>query len=82
MEQEIKGGYEMRLAGGVRAFCPFSHLRPAPAGEPAGGVGQTLAFKITEFREKGRGIVVSHRAILEEERRRRRETLRRTLREG
>lgn len=82
LEKEIKGGYEVRLAGGVRAFCPFSQLglrRQDPAEVP---VGQTRSFKITRFEEQGRNIVVSHREILEEERRRQREALRETLHEG
>jgi small subunit ribosomal protein S1 len=82
LEQEIKGGYEVKLAGGVRAFCPFSQLGMRRQDSPQDALGQNLSFKITEFRDKGRSIVVSHRAILEEERRRQRETLRRTLREG
>jgi len=82
IEQEIKGGYEVRLPGGVRAFCPFSQLGQRRTEDPAAAVGLTLPFRIAEFSGKGRTIVVSHRAILEEERRRRREELRRTLREG
>jgi small subunit ribosomal protein S1 len=82
VEQEIKGGYEVRLPGGVRAFCPFSQLGLRRQESPQEAIGQTLSFKISQFGEKGRGIVVSHRAILEEERRRQREALRRTLREG
>lgn len=77
LEQEIKGGYEVKLAGGVRAFCPFSQLGLRRQDSPQEALGQTLHFRITEFRDKGRSIVVSHRAILEEERRRQRETLRR-----
>lgn len=82
VEQEIKGGYEVKLPGGVRAFCPFSQLGLRRQENPQEALGQTLPFKITQFGEKGRSIVVSHRAILEEQRRQRREDLRRTLREG
>lgn len=82
LEQEIKGGYEVKLAGGARAFCPFSQLGLRRQDTPQEALGQTLFFTITEFREKGRSIVVSHRAILEEERRRQRAALRKTLREG
>jgi small subunit ribosomal protein S1 len=82
IEQEIKGGFEVRLPGGARAFCPFSQLGLRRQENVQEAVGQTLEFKITQFGEKGRGIVVSHRAILEEQRRQRREELRRTLREG
>jgi small subunit ribosomal protein S1 len=81
LEQEIKGGYEVKLPGGVRAFCPFSQLGLRREEGPE-ALGQSLSFRITQFGEKGRNIVVSHRAILEEEQRRRRETLKKTLKEG
>jgi small subunit ribosomal protein S1 len=82
LELETKGGYEVKLPGGVRAFCPFSQLGLRRQEHPEEVIGQSLAFKITKFEEKGRTIVVSHRAILEEEQRRRREALRKTLKEG
>ena len=81
IEAEIKGGFEVKLSGNVRAFCPFSQtgLRQA---EPAELIGQSLSFKITQFSEHGRNIVVSHRAILDEERALQRDSLRETLKEG
>lgn len=82
VEKEIKGGFEVRLAGQTRAFCPFSQmgLRRTEAAEQ--WLGRTLPFRITQYGEQGRNIVVSHRAVLEEERERRREGLRDSLREG
>jgi small subunit ribosomal protein S1 len=82
LEKEIKGGFEVRLGGGVRAFCPFSQLGLRRGEDSGESVGQTLTFMITQFGEKGRNIVVSHREIVEEERRARREELKGTLREG
>lgn len=81
IEKEIKGGFEVKLAGNVRAFCPFSQtgLRQL---EPAELIGQSLSFKISQFSENGRNIVVSHRAILDEERELLRIGLRETLKEG
>ena len=81
IEKEIKGGFEVKLAGNARAFCPFSQtgLRLA---EPADLIGQSLPFKISQFSERGRNIVVSHRAILDEEREQLRVGLRETLKEG
>ena len=81
IESEIKGGFEVKLTGNVRAFCPFSQsgLRQA---DPADLIGQSLSFKITQFSERGRNIVVSHRAILDEERALLRDSLRETLKEG
>ncbi|OEU74837.1 MAG: 30S ribosomal protein S1 [Desulfuromonadales bacterium C00003093] len=81
IEKEIKGGFEVMLAGNVRAFCPYSQtgLRQV---EPADMIGQSLSFKITQFSERGRNIVVSHRVILDEEREQQRAGLRDTLKEG
>ena len=82
IEKEIKGGYEVKLPGGVRAFCPFSQLGRGrqDAGETL--IGQSVPVRITQFGEQGRNIVVSRREILEEERRQLRAALRETLREG
>lgn len=82
IEKEIKGGYEIRLPGGVRAFCPFSQLGLRRQENPEELLEQTLSFKISQFSEQGRNIVVSHREIVEEERRHQREALRDTLKEG
>ena len=81
IEKEIKGGFEVKLSGSVRAFCPFSQtgLRQT---EPAELIGQSLAFRITQFSERGRNIVVSHRVILDEQREEQRASLRETLKEG
>ncbi len=81
IEKEIKGGFEVKLAGNARAFCPFSQtgLRQV---EPADLIGQCLSFKISQFSENGRNIVVSHRAILDEERAVLQVELRKTLKEG
>jgi small subunit ribosomal protein S1 len=82
VEKEIKGGFEVKIAGNVRAFCPYSQMgiRTGQHAEPT--VGQNLTFHIIEYGEKGRNILVSHRAVLEEERRKRKEALRETLQEG
>jgi small subunit ribosomal protein S1 len=82
IEKEVKGGYEIKLPGGVRAFCPFSQLGLRRQEAPDTVTGQTLAFRISQFGEQGRNIVVSHREIIEEERRRQREAWKTTLREG
>lgn len=82
IEKEIKGGYEIRLPGGVRAFCPFSQLGMRRQENPEEVLGQDLTFRISQFSEQGRNIVVSHRDIQEEERKQLRESLRETLKEG
>jgi len=66
VEREVKGGYEVRL-GRQRAFCPISQIdvRGADAIPHAGNVYQ---FRIIEYKEGGKNIVVSRRVLLEEER--------------
>jgi small subunit ribosomal protein S1 len=81
VEKEIKGGYDVRLPGGVRAFCPHSQASLRREGAE-GLVGSHLSFRITQYGERGRNIVVSHRAIVEEERQKQREKMKETLREG
>jgi small subunit ribosomal protein S1 len=67
VEREIKGGFEVRI-GHKRAFCPFSQI-DLTRGEPAVHVGRVYEFRIVEYKEGGRNIVVSRRAILEEQER-------------
>ncbi len=82
VEKEIKGGYEVRIAGTQRGFCPYSQSGLRRTDSPEQFVGRHLPFRITQYDERGRNIVLSHRAIIEEERQKQREALRETLREG
>jgi len=81
VEKEIKGGYEVRLAGSLRAFCPYSQMA-LRGGAPEQFLEKNLPFRVAQFSEGGRNIVLSHRALLEEERRKQREELQKSLREG
>lgn len=82
IEKEVKGGYEIKLPGNVRAFCPFSQLGLRRQDDSADIAGTTLSFRISQFSEQGRNIVVSHRVILDEERRQQKAELMKTLKEG
>ena len=82
IEKEIKGGFEVKIAGGLRGFCPFSQMGLQRIENSKDLIGQQYVFRITEYGEKGRNVVLSHRAILEEERQRQREELKGTLHEG
>jgi small subunit ribosomal protein S1 len=57
------------MIGAVRAFCPVSQLELRPVADPAAYVGQKLQFRVTRFEEDRRGpnVVVSRRALLEED---------------
>lgn len=63
-----KGGLEVDLKG-VRAFCPISQVELRPVADPSVYVGQRLTFRVTRYEDDRRGpnIVLSRRALLEEE---------------
>lgn len=82
VEQEIKGGYQIRLGGSTRAFCPFSQIALRRSDDHESLVGSRLTFRITDYGERGRNIVVSRRVLLEEEQQRLREAVWATLEEG
>jgi small subunit ribosomal protein S1 len=82
VEKEVKGGFEVRVAGDFRAFCPFSQMGLFRVATPADWIGKRLSFRIIEYGERGRNVVVSHRALLEEEQAKQKEALKETLREG
>lgn len=69
IEKEIKGGYEVKLGGTARAFCPFSQIALRRVENPESLIGTRVAFRITDYAENGRNIVVSRRSLLEEEQR-------------
>nr|WP_225409317.1 S1 RNA-binding domain-containing protein [Stigmatella hybrida] len=74
-----KGGVEVAI-GDVRAFCPISQLDLRFVEKPDQFIGEKLTFRVTEVRE--RNVVLSRRALLEEEQRKQAEQTRKTLAEG
>ena len=78
IDKVIKGGYEVRI-GGQRAFCPISQIDTRFTADPGVHDGQVYTFRIIEFKEGGKDLVISRRAILEEEERERAEEVRRTV---
>jgi small subunit ribosomal protein S1 len=80
--REIKGGFEVKIGGSVRAFCPFSQMGIRREENQADYIGKSMTFKIAEYGEDGRNIVLSRKSILEDEKRLRRESLKETLKEG
>jgi small subunit ribosomal protein S1 len=67
VENAIKGGYEVRIAR-ERAFCPLSQIDIVRTADPAMHLGKTYTFRIIEYKDGGKSIVVSRRKQLEEER--------------
>jgi small subunit ribosomal protein S1 len=52
---------------GVRAFCPLSQIALRFVEDPQVFRDQTLQFKIIRYSDQGRNIVLSRRALLEQE---------------
>ncbi|HNU92290.1 MAG TPA: S1 RNA-binding domain-containing protein [Spirochaetota bacterium] len=75
------GGYRVSLSG-IECFCPFSQMDLKSPSNPEDLVGKSFAFKVSRVTEKGRNIVLSRRALLEETRRRRENELRESLKVG
>src|SRR5918994_1137923 len=65
VERAVKGGYEVRI-GRQRAFCPASQIDTLRT-EPSVHEGRVYEFRIVEYKEGGKNLVVSRRALLEEE---------------
>jgi small subunit ribosomal protein S1 len=68
VERAVKGGYEVRIAR-QRAFCPMSQIDIVRNANPAEHEGRVYAFRIIEYKNGGRNLIVSRRALLEEEQR-------------
>jgi small subunit ribosomal protein S1 len=66
--QPVKGGYEVRVAR-ERAFCPLSQIDVVRTDDPNAHVGKTYAFRIIEYKNGGKDVVLSRRKVLEDEQR-------------
>src|SRR2546425_2233707 len=64
VERAVKGGYEVRIAR-QRAFCPISQIDILRT-DPSAHEGQVYEFRIIEYKDGGKNLVVSRRALLEE----------------
>ena len=78
IEREVKGGFEVRI-GRSRGFCPFSQIDVVRGTDPAQHLGKVYAFRITEYKEGGRNLIVSRRALLEDEQRAQADEVRKTI---
>ncbi len=65
VERAVKGGFEVTIAR-QRAFCPFSQIDTVRT-EPAAHEGRVYEFRIIEYKDGGKNLVVSRRALLEEQ---------------
>jgi small subunit ribosomal protein S1 len=68
VDKVVKGGYEVRIAR-ERAFCPLSQIDIVRTADPAVHEGRVYAFRIIEYKDGGKNVVVSRRKHLEEQQR-------------
>lgn len=80
--ERVKGGFTVELNSSVRAFLPGSLVDVRPLRDPGMIEGKELDFKIIKMDQKRNNIVVSRRAVIEEEAGSERQTLLETLQEG
>lgn len=74
-----KGGYTVEVLG-KRAFCPSSQMEVLGEGEEV--AGRTMQFLVLRIENRGRNIIVSHRALLDREREENLQKVLATIQEG
>jgi small subunit ribosomal protein S1 len=77
VERAVKGGFEVQI-GRQRAFCPISQIDIVRT-DATPHEGRVYRFRIVEYKDGGRNVVVSRRALLEEEQRANAEEVRRSI---
>ena len=91
--QPVKGGYEVRVARGPstgsgspraesrgeRAFCPLSQIDVVRTEDPAVHVGKTYAFRVIEYKNGGKDVVLSRRKVIEDEQRANADQMRKSI---
>ena len=78
---KVKGGFTVEI-GLIRAFLPGSLVDVRPVRDTAYLEGKELEFKVIKLDQKRNNVVVSRRAVVEEEYSAEREALLETLAEG
>lgn len=79
--ERVKGGFTVSV-NSIRAFLPGSLVDVRPVRDPSFLEGKELGFKIIKMDKKRSNIVVSRRAVVEEESGSEREALLENLQEG
>jgi small subunit ribosomal protein S1 len=78
VEKAVKGGYEVRIAR-ERAFCPLSQIDIVRTADPAVHEGKRYTFRVIEYKNGGKDVVLSRRKHLEEEQRASAEAIRKSI---
>ncbi len=80
VSKELKGGFEIIISGGMRAFCPYSQMGIRRDENKEAYIGASMIFFIIECDR--RDVVLSRREIVEKERQEKIVELKATLQEG
>jgi len=80
IDSRVKGGLSVDI--GVPAFLPYSQIDLRPVRDLDAMIGQTFDFKVLKYNRRRNNVVISRRAIMEDERKKLREEMRSTLEEG
>ena len=78
---ETKGGYNVSISNN-RCFCPASQMDIKRTDNPEDLINSSFLFKIIQYSEKGKNIILSRRALLEETRQENEEKLKESLKEN
>lgn len=81
LQGKVKGGFTVDMDG-IRAFLPGSLVDMRPVRDVAHLEGKELEFKVIKLDQRRNNVVVSRRAVLEEENSAEREELLASLQEG
>ncbi|TVS17213.1 MAG: S1 RNA-binding domain-containing protein, partial [Gammaproteobacteria bacterium] len=81
LQGKVKGGFTVDVDG-IRAFLPGSLVDMRPVRDVAHLEGKELEFKVIKLDQRRNNVVVSRRAVLEEENSAEREALLESLQEG
>ena len=77
----VKGGFSVEMDN-VRAFLPSSLVDVRPVRDPGYLEGKSLEFKVIKLDQRRNNVVVSRRAVVEQEYSEEREALLESLQEG
>ncbi|ADH86234.1 30S ribosomal protein S1 [Desulfurivibrio alkaliphilus] len=80
IDSRVKGGLSVDI--GVPAFLPYSQIDLRPVRDLDAMIGESYDFKILKYNRRRNNVVISRRAIMEEERQKLREEMRTSLEEG
>lgn len=80
VSKETRGGFEITISGGARAFCPFSQMGLRRGEDKEAYIGRIMVFNIAECDQ--RKIILTRRDIMEKERQEMLKGLKATLEEG